>query len=141
MFCLLCVRLVDLSFCIYNRTNNNYINTETTQTYYRKHTHTKTIQQNVINKTITNSIKNTYNNIKTCITTGVPFIWYFPCGCSRLQEDTCSIIVNYMTININPLVCTEIPYYGKESLTIEGNPPTPLLYKEFRYYIMTSLAI
>ena len=68
------------------------------------------------------------------ITTGCPFIRYFPCGCARLHEDTCSIIVNYMPININPLLYTEIPYYGKESLTIAGNP-------SLTYYIHTSFAI
>ena len=82
------------------------------------------------------STKNTYKNIANINTyiTGVPFIRYFPCGCSRVHEDTCSIIVNYMTININILLYTEIPYYGKESLTIEGDPSLP-------YYINSSFTI
>ena len=35
---------------------------------------------------------------------------------------------------MNPLLYTEIPYYGKESLTVEGNPSLP-------YYINKSFAI
>ena len=43
-------------------------------------------------------------------------------------------ICSYMAINIAPLLYTEIPYYGKESLPVEGNPSLP-------YYINTSVTI
>ena len=39
-----------------------------------------------------------------------------------------------LTIEINPLLYKEIPYYRKESLTIEGNPSLP-------YYIKKSFTI
>ena len=73
-----------------------------------------------------NAVNKAYqSNNKAYITTDLSFIRYFPCGCSRLHEDTCLIIVNYMTINMNPSLYTENPYYGKESLTVKGNPSIP----------------
>ena len=46
-----------------------------------------------------------------------------------------------LSVNIHTLLYTEIPYYGKESLTIEGNPSLPYYIKQVLYYIMKSLAI
>ena len=138
--CFVCFRLVDLSFCIYNRKThiNTYINiTKTRQTHkHKQNKHKYMISQPEPERYLfavrfwagypgflllccsrsfsvvclfllfmfspslfkllhlqSNKHIQKHNNT-TYITTGVPFIKYFPFGCSRLHEDTCLIFVS-----------------------------------------------
>ena len=58
-------------------------------------------------------------------------------ACTRIHFNHCKLH-DYkhksLSIHIHTLLYPEIPYYGKESLTIEGNPSLP-------YYIKKSFTI
>ena len=155
----LCVRLVYLSCCIYNRKTHKHIKHKKKKTTRRKQTKQKNKQKYIISQLETERYLFAVGSwagypvsmfLCLCFSRSFSVLFFcfclFVCMCSpslfkllHLQSNKTNITTeqnkqSFVTIHRNPLLWKGISYCRRK-------PLTPLLYKQILYYRMTSLAI